>query len=406
MNQKEFMTEKDMKRFSKANDSESKTFLSKHLQRKKDVGYKINDSFLLIGEKEETSKNFVIPNMKEHNSSYVIIDPEGEIYKQMKDDLDGYTVKCMDLSTGMNDDTMVNYDPFHYTKTEAEVIDCINHIVKNKGENKFFTDAKKIFLAACIFHFMENYDKLSFYTLRKFVHDFTGNEFEEDDQGKLATKYYNAFLNIAREETRKAIVNDCDSYLLPYTYIGREKDESKFTEMMDERIALFIIPPKKNWEVENNVIGLLLQQVCDIQEERMISFYQNKAPKPKYGVNCIMMDVKHCRGFDFPRYSSFMCKYGVDFTVSVSTVSQLEDAYDDWWTTIVANLHTWIFYNSYAKSTLRFISEKIGYSTDFQSKCFLLTPDKLEDLAERKKCVVLQWKQKPAIDDLLTANIE
>ena len=101
-----------------------------------------------------------------------------------------------------------------------------------------------------------------------------------------------------------------------------------------------------------------------------------------------------------------MCKYGVDFTVSVSTVSQLEDAYDDWWTTIVANLHTWIFYNSYAKSTLRFISEKIGYSTDFQSKCFLLTPDKLEDLAERKKCVVLQWKQKPAIDDLLTANIE
>ena len=84
MNQKEFMTEKDMKRFSKANDSESKTFLSKHLQRKKDVGYKINDSFLLIGEKEETSKNFVIPNMKEHNSSYVIIDPEGEIYKHYK----------------------------------------------------------------------------------------------------------------------------------------------------------------------------------------------------------------------------------------------------------------------------------------------------------------------------------
>lgn len=399
-----FMTEKEMRRFSKGTNTGKKILISKHLQRTGNVAYDgADNSFLLIGEREDTSKNFVIPNMKECNSSYIVIDPDGEIYEQVKDDLDGYTVISMDLSTGMNGDTMVNYNPFHYTRTEADVMDLIDYIVKNDP----FTNAKKIFFAACIFHFMENHDKLSFYTLQKFMHDFTGNEFEEDNEDKLSTKYYNAFVNIAaREETRRAIVNDCTSHLLSYAHIGRERDELRFTEMMDERIALFIFPPKKNWEVGKNIISLLLQQVCDIQEERMIAFYQNKAPKPKYSVNCVMMDVKYSRGFDLPRYSSIMRKYGVNFTVSVSTMSRLEDAYDDWWKTVVANLHIWIFYNSYAKETLRFVSKKIGYITDFSGEYSLLPPDELEYLTERGQCLILQRKQKPAIDDLLTVDVK
>lgn len=399
-----FMTEKEMRRFSKGTNTGKKILISKHLQRTGNVAYDgADNSFLLIGEREDTSKNFVIPNMKECNSSYIVIDPDGEIYEQVKDDLDGYTVISMDLSTGMNGDTMVNYNPFHYTRTEADVMDLIDYIVKNDP----FTNAKKIFFAACIFHFMENHDKLSFYTLQKFMHDFIGKEFEEDDEDKLATKYYNAFVNIAaREGTRRAIVNDCASHLLSYAYIGREKDELRFTEMMDERIALFIFPPKKNREVENNIIGLLLQQVCNIQEERMIAFYQNKSLKPKYNVNCVMMDVKYSRRFDLPLYSSIMRKYGVNFTVSTSTMSQLEDAYDDRWKTVVANLHNWIFYNSYAKETLRFVSKKIGNITDFPSEYPLLPPDELKHLTERRQCLILQRKQKPAIDDLLTVDVE
>lgn len=105
-----FMTEKEMKRFSKGTDTGKKILLSKHLQRTKDISQsRMNNSFLLIGERGETSKNFVIPNIKEHNSSYVVIDPEGEIYGQVKDDLDGYTVKCMDLSSGMKDGAVACY---------------------------------------------------------------------------------------------------------------------------------------------------------------------------------------------------------------------------------------------------------------------------------------------------------
>ena len=125
-----------------------------------------------------------------------------------------------------------------------------------------------------------------------------------------------------------------------------------------------------------------------------------------YSVKCVMMDVKYSRGFDLPRYSSIMRKYGVNFTVSVSTMSRLEDAYDDWWKTVVANLHIWIFYNSYAKETLRFVSKKIGYITDFSGEYSLLPPDELEYLTERGQCLILQRKQKPAIDDLLTVDVK
>ena len=145
-----FMTEKEMKRFSKGTDTGKKILLSKHMQRMKDIPQsRMNNSFLLIGEREETSKNFVIPNIKEHNSSYIVIDPEGAIYNQVKDDLDGYSIKCMDLSSGINGNRTVCYNPFYYTKTEKDVMSLLDHFVEYKKE--FFTSTQLCFLAASIF---------------------------------------------------------------------------------------------------------------------------------------------------------------------------------------------------------------------------------------------------------------
>lgn len=396
-----FMTEKEMKRFSKGTDTGKKILLSKHLQRMKDTAQdSMNNSFLLIGEREETSKNFVIPNIKEHNSSYIVIDPEGEIYNQVKDDLDGYSIKCMDLSFGINGNRTVCYNPFYYTKTEKDVMNLLDHFVEYKKE--FFTSTQLCFLAACIFHFLENDKELSFHTLWKFVNDFVGNEFDNDDKDKLATKYYNEFVNGAAGLTRESIIKDCISLLGQYRHLGTE-DQLGLDKMREEYIALFIIPPKMNSKVEDNVISFLLKQLCNRCSE--VSHPEGDIPSPDHNIDCIFMDIRYVKKFDFP-YTGIMYQNGVDFTVSISATSQMEDIYGDNWRTVAYSLETWIFYSTYAKNTLDLICKEIGGDIGFQFFHPLLTLEELVKLPEQEKCVVLQWRQKPAIDDLLTADIE
>lgn len=396
-----FMTEKEMKRFSKGADMAKKILLSKHLQRMKDISQsRMNNSFLLIGERGETSKNFVIPNIKEHNSSYVVIDPDGEIYKQVKDDLDGYSIKCMDLSSGINGNQTVCYNPFHYTKTEKDVLHLLDHLIEYKKE--FFTSTELYFLAACIFHFLENDKEISFSTLWKFVSGFVGNEFDNDDKDKLASKYYNSFVNEAAELTRESIIKDCISLLGQYRHLGTE-DQLELDKMREEYIALFIIPPKMNSKVEDNVILFLLSQLCNRYSE--VSHPEGDIPSPDHNIDCIFMDIRYVKKFD-PLYTGIMHQKGVDFTISISTTSQMEDIYGDYWRTVAYNLDTWIFYSTYAKNTLDLICKEIGGDIGFQFFHPLLTLEELEKLPEQGKCLVLQWGQKPAIDDLLTADIE
>lgn len=390
-----FMTKKEMKRFSKGTDSEKKIFLSKHLQRKRNISQSgMNNSFLLIGEGEETSKNFVIPNMKERNSSYVVIDPDGKIYDQVKDDLDGYSIKCMDLSSGINGNRTVCYNPFHYTKTEQDVLHLLDHLIEYKKE--FFTSTELCFLAACIFHFLENDEELSFPTLWKFVDGFVGNEFDNDDKDKLAAKYYNEFVNGAAELTRESIIKDCISLLGQYRHLGTE-DQLGLDKMREDYIALFIIPPKMNSKVEDNVIAFLLSQLCEV------SHPEGDIPSPDHNIDCIFMDIRYVKKFD---PLCIMSQNGVDFTMSISTTSQMEDIYGDNWRTVAYSLETWIFYSTYAKNTLDLICKEIGGDIGFQFFHPLLTLEELEKLQEQEKCVVLQWGQKPAIDDLLTTDIK
>ena len=117
------------------------------------------------------------------------------------------------------------------------------------------------------------------------------------------------------------------------------------------------------------------------------------------------MDIRYVKKFDFP-YTGIMYQNGVDFTVSISATSQMEDIYGDNWRTVAYSLETWIFYSTYAKNTLDLICKEIGGDIGFQFFHPLLTLEELVKLPEQEKCVVLQWGQKPVIDDLLTADIE
>lgn len=397
-----FMTEKEMKRFSKGADMGKKILLSKHLQRMKDISQsRMNNSFLLIGERGETSKNFVIPNIKEHNSSYVVIDPEGEIYGQVKDDLDGYTVKCMDLSSGMKDGAVACYNPFHYAKAKKDVINLLECLL---GDNSgFFGGAKNNFLAACIFHFLEHNEDLSFCTLWEFVSNFIGNEFEKDDKDGLAVEYYGRFSHTAVKQTQESVIKGCASLLEQYLHLDA-KDQLGLDKMQEEHIALFIIPPKETDKAADNVISLLLSQLCDMHSG--VSHAENVHVKPDHTIECIFMDMKHEKNFDLPYYSAVMHTDEVNFVISISAVSQLKDIYDDKWRDVAYNFETWIFYSTYAKDTLDLVCKETGGKVGFQFFHPLLTLDELDDLAGQGKCLVLQWGQKPAIDDPLTADIE
>ena len=88
------------------------------------------NTFIIGGSGSGKSYNFVGPNIMQANSSYVVTDPSGGLYKQYGSFLEymGYHVKCFNLSRM---DQGNHYNPFNYIHSDKDVEILVTTLISN-----------------------------------------------------------------------------------------------------------------------------------------------------------------------------------------------------------------------------------------------------------------------------------
>ena len=209
---------------------------------------------------------FVKPNILQMNSSYIITDPSGELFRDMGQMLkdNHYDVRVFNT---FDPNMSMQYNPLNYIRSDADVTDLITTLIKNTGEasgdNKYFDDATKLLLSAIIL-FLIHY-------CPKSEHDFAhvmqlvvaadvpeGQKVPQSDLDKifeqvevvdphgLALKMYKSFKSTSGKSL-KSVLSSTATRLTVFNYAEIERltcaDTISLTTIGDEKCALFIITP-------------------------------------------------------------------------------------------------------------------------------------------------------------------
>lgn len=200
------------------------------------------------------SRFFVMPNLLQANSSFVVTDPSGELMAGTGKFLEsqGYTIKCLNIE---HMDESCRYNPFAYVYEDSDILIMVNAIINNiegpkkgGGDNKFWDETSQTLLTAlCGYLFEVCKDDNEF--LYEYDCDAQGVPYEDENGNKIVKK-------------------DADGNPIYKTRIktdskGRPVKNSETGEPVTEYI------PNPHWtgcRNFNNVIRLL--NMADVSDER------------------------------------------------------------------------------------------------------------------------------------------
>ena len=212
------------------------------------------------------TRYFVKPNLMQMNSSYIITDPKGELYRDTAYMLEqnGYDIKVLNLKDPSYTD---GYNPFHYVEDENDIDVLSETIMKNTlGKDKkantgdpFWENSSKALLSALLHYTnrLEEKDRNLITVFKLLLEGKMEDEgeiteldirFEELDEDHPGKNYYEIF-RLAPMRTRNSILISLGTQL---AFLGSQKvrnvvvKDTMELRNHDKKRAIFVIIPKRS----------------------------------------------------------------------------------------------------------------------------------------------------------------
>ena len=175
------------------------------------------------------TRYYAKPNIMQCNTSYVVLDPKGEIIKSvgyMLED-EGYEIKVIDL---IDMSKSLGYNPFHYIQSDKDVLKLITNLIRNttpKGSstNDPFWEKSETALLEALMLYLYHYapeDEQNFTMVMEMLNYAEVKEDEDDyespldelfkrletiDSNSLALKQYKIYKQAAGVISLKRLLN-------------------------------------------------------------------------------------------------------------------------------------------------------------------------------------------------------
>lgn len=357
------------------------------------------------------------------NSSFVVIDIEGEILKDVGKVLQHhrYKIKVLNL---LHPDHSHHYDPLHYCKSKYDIerlADCIiNNTSVPSGSSDFDDETEKLLLCSCISHFVEEKQKNkeeNFGTLCKTICEAAGsNEKREalyailDSSPKSSNthKYLEAFKICALWQGKVAFF-DCLARLKQFLIKDYEElfsaDELELEKIGKEKTALFVLTNQPEASTSKTLPSILYTQLFDtlyrISEERKVA--------QGYGFNLPIHMFMNNFGIvgrisDLPMRLKTCHTYNISISLVLPNILELRNIYKKDWRPIIDNCSIWNYFGGSDQETQEIMSDKLGYVLQ-TSKFFknrhvtypFMSPQEI-DILPCDKCIVSALGLKPVLD--------
>ena len=378
------------------------------------------------------------PNIMQCNTSFVTLDPKGEIVRDLGHLLEksGYEVKVLDL---INMERSHCYNPFVYLKSDNDVQKLVTNLFKattpkgSSSNDPFWDTAASMLLLALIFYLKyeapeeeQNFPMVMELLRAGEVHedddsylsplDILFNRLESKEPEHIAVKYYRDYRS-GSAKTLKSIQITLASRLEKFNLESLASltmvDELDLPRLGEKKVALFALIPDNDTSF-NFLVSILytqlFQQLFFLADHK----YGGSLPVPVHFVMDEFANVS--LPDDFDKILSVMRSRSVSVSIILQNLAQLKALFEKQWESIVGNCDEFLYLGGNEQSTHKYVSELLGketidldthgkstghsgnYSTNYQlSGRELLTPDEVRLLDNRYALLFIRG-ERPIMD--------
>lgn len=345
----------------------------------------LNNNVAVIGPSGSGKTSVMgVLNALESKSSFVLSDPKGTQYRNLKDILPklGYKVQMLDLTHPERSD---RYNPLSRLYT-ANDIRAVSHAIVTMsygGEHtgnydRYWDFAAESMLCACIAYLMESDKPISERTLPKVVDivsriepdggrcqtvfnnfQLLQNNAEHQGEESWAYKMMHQFETLS-EKTLSCVISTVVSMLLAFE--GQEfakmfsGDDFNFRSLGDELTAFFVIVSdcdRSNDLAANLFYTQAMKELCDYADNEC------EDGRLKVPVMFMLDDfATNCRIDNFENMISNIRARNISAMIMLQSVAQLEEGYGRSAHTIMNNCDTVIFMGANAPSDAKYFAER------------------------------------------------
>ena len=353
--------------------------------RPKNPKYARNKNVLVVGGSGSgKTRFFVLPNLMQCHSSYVVTDPKGSVLVECGELLrrKGYRIKVLNT---INFAKSMHYNPFAYIHSEKDILKLVTTLMANtKGEGKssddFWQKAETLLYCALIgyIHYEAPEEEQNFATLieminRMEVHeddeeykntvDVLFEDLERQNPEHFAVRQYKKY-KLAAGKTAKSILISCGARLAVFDIAELRAvtayDELELDTVGDRKTAMFFIMSDTD-DTFNFLISMAYTQMFNLLCEKADDVYGGRLP---VHVRCL---IDECANIgQIPRLEKLMATIRsreISACLILQAQSQLKALYKDNADTIVGNCDSFIFLGGKEPTTLKELSATLGRET-------------------------------------------
>ncbi|MGN0245317.1 MAG: VirD4-like conjugal transfer protein, CD1115 family [Lachnospiraceae bacterium] len=378
------------------------------------------------------------PNLMQANTSFVVLDPKGELLRDTGNLLKekGYELRVLDL---ISMEKSHSYNPFCYLKNDNDVQKLVTNLFQSttpKGTQKsdpFWDTAASMLLLAIIFylHYEAPAHEQTFSMVLELLRagaiedeedgapsplDTLFDELEMEQPEHIALKYYRSYRS-GSAKTLKSIQITLASRLEKFNLESLASltatDELDLGSLGEKKVALFALIPDNDSSF-NFLVSILYTQLFQQLFYMADHVYGGALPVP---VHFLMDEFSNVTlPDDFEKLLSVMRSRGIFVSIILQNISQLKALFEKQWESIVGNCDEFLFLGGNEQSTHKYISELLGketihfdtygkstghsgnYSTNYQiSGRELLTPSEVRMMDNRHALLFIRGEL-PVID--------
>ena len=331
------------------------------------------------------TRSYAKPNIMQANTSFVVLDPKGELLRDTGNLLQekGYDIKVLDL---LNPEKSHCYNPFVYLKTDNDVQKLVTNLFKattpkgSTSNEPFWDTAASMLLLALIFYlkYEAPVEEQNFAMVMEMLR---AADVSEDDESYLspldelferlemrepehiAVKYYRQYRSGAAK-TLKSIQITLASRLEKFNLTSLSSltmtDELDLTSLGKKKVALFALISDNDTSF-NFLVSILYTQLFQELFHLADHKYGGSLPVPVH----FMLDefANVSLPDDFDKILSTMRSRNIFVSIILQNIAQLKALFEKQWESILGNCDQFLYLGGNEQSTHKYVSELLGKET-------------------------------------------
>lgn len=387
------------------------------------------------------TRGYSLPNAMQAASSMVVLDPKGEILREVGGllEAEGFEVRVLDL---VRPELSHCYNPFAYVRGDADAQRLTTNLFKAttpkgaQSQDPFWDTAAGMLHLALMLYLVHEAppEERNYATLMEMLR--AGEVREDDDEfssvldelfdrletvdpGHIALKYYRSYRSGAAKTLKSiqvTLASRLEKFNLDTIASLTATDEMDLASLGTRRVALFAVIPDNDTSF-NFLVSMLYTQLF----QQLFSLADSRCggSLPVH-VHFLMDEFANVSlPDDFEKILSTMRGRNVSASIIVQNLAQLKALFEKQWESVVGNCDEFLYLGGNEQSTHKYVSELLGketidtntygrstgrggsYSTNWQiSGRELMTPDEVRMLPDDRALLFVRG-ERPMLDGKL-----